>query len=764
MLAVVSGILIVLMFITARTRAAVVTADFSKPRGYPLSKNKINLYNTTIPGTPQFERDNHLLYALRSESMRIEMNWGVNQTLSGSIGERDGKLCADWSLVDHWQMLCNSAGIQTHWGYAYCPYPFRLHPAGVPPVEGWKEVCRMTARHLAASMHPPIYHEIWNEPDNSPIFFQGKLDDYLRLYQAGSLAVKSEGIGKVGGPAVAFPWWYEKFLKFVSENKLPLDFFSCHVYGKDGWDWPELAAKELAKYPQYAHSEILLDEYNTETDFPANGPLCRAEGAAALLDALLKLLERPYITATNWAQFQDPAPQSSLGMVSWDGHARATYNAVRLYGLMPVTRYPVQVEGGSLSCAASSDANKTAILMVNRDAQSVTAQIRFTQPLFAKGRLSVYRIDKVHCSYGDGAGEALLPVEQREAVRLDGEVWQGDIPSQAVLCVIIEADPGVEQYPRQRPARLLRVNRHYANRLSRDYADYDSRNWCVQLGCLDNCACNQQLSLTADALPELMRFRCELTEGSQPLMSKEGSVLRVDYHTAKGCTYGVMYGLDTIPLNGVYAFGTQRAPDIYQRVSSLAQFDVNFKKHAPKNWDGRVDIGFSLQTTSTGTTARWSMEPLARRVRAVNCGADAAIAGFEADHFAVGGINRRFGQNVQTGSLSEKLPAELFLTARCLGTVWYAFKGYTAGRTYRIRLYFVEVECDRAGERQFDVYLNDRLVLSRYDICADAGGKQIAVCQDLFTMANAAGYINLRLVPYLAEPRLSAVSIYETAL
>jgi xylan 1,4-beta-xylosidase len=81
------------------------------------------------------------------------------------------------------------------------------------------------------------YYEVWNEPDLS-IFFSGSLKDYLTLYQTTEEAIKAECAEcRVGGPASAMPFEFEKELvKYCAANHVPLDFVSTHAYGvKEGY-------------------------------------------------------------------------------------------------------------------------------------------------------------------------------------------------------------------------------------------------------------------------------------------------------------------------------------------------------------------------------------------------------------------------------------------------------------------------------------------------------------------------------------------------
>ncbi len=78
------------------------------------------------------------------------------------------------------------------------------------------------------------YFEVWNEPNLD--FWAGdpKEQTYYQLYDIAAKALK--GVSprlRVGGPATAQAAWVDRFIQHVTENKIPADFVSTHVYGND---------------------------------------------------------------------------------------------------------------------------------------------------------------------------------------------------------------------------------------------------------------------------------------------------------------------------------------------------------------------------------------------------------------------------------------------------------------------------------------------------------------------------------------------------
>jgi len=81
------------------------------------------------------------------------------------------------------------------------------------------------------------YFEVWNEPDLHDGFWTGTKDDYFKLYETTTRAIKSVSPDyRVGGPATAIGQWDKSFINFCYSNSVPVDFISTHSYGvKQGY-------------------------------------------------------------------------------------------------------------------------------------------------------------------------------------------------------------------------------------------------------------------------------------------------------------------------------------------------------------------------------------------------------------------------------------------------------------------------------------------------------------------------------------------------
>lgn len=117
---------------------------------------------------------------------------------------------------------------------------FWYHPIISPPKDWskWGDLISRFAQHLVdrygIDEASQWYFEVWNEPNLD--FWAGdpKEETYYRLYDTAAKAIKAVNPRlRVGGPATAQAAWVDRFIQHVTDNKIPADFVSTHVYGND---------------------------------------------------------------------------------------------------------------------------------------------------------------------------------------------------------------------------------------------------------------------------------------------------------------------------------------------------------------------------------------------------------------------------------------------------------------------------------------------------------------------------------------------------
>jgi xylan 1,4-beta-xylosidase len=102
----------------------------------------------------------------------------------------------------------------------------------------WDALITAWAQHLVARYGidevSQWYFEVWNEPNID--FWTGRpaQQTYFELYDHTARALKAVSPRiRVGGPATAQAAWVGDMIAHATENQVPLDFVSTHVYGND---------------------------------------------------------------------------------------------------------------------------------------------------------------------------------------------------------------------------------------------------------------------------------------------------------------------------------------------------------------------------------------------------------------------------------------------------------------------------------------------------------------------------------------------------
>src|SRR5579864_9109284 len=269
------------------------------------------------------------------------------------------------------------------------PHAFWYKPLPNPPksYEKWGELVFNITRHLADRYGigelSTWYFEIWNEPNID--FWTGKpaQSTYFQLYDAAARAIKRVSPRlRVGGPATAQAAWIDRFIAHCTEQHVPFDFVSTHVYGNDKAEdvfgthenipRADMVARAVRKvYEQVRASArpetpIIWSEYNASymneanvTDSPFMGPWLANN--IRLCDGLQTMM-------SYWA-FSDVFEEQGVvktpfyggyGLIAERGVPKAAYNAFALLHLLGSERLSLQAPwalatkraDGSLAIAA----------------------------------------------------------------------------------------------------------------------------------------------------------------------------------------------------------------------------------------------------------------------------------------------------------------------------------------------------------------------------------------------------------------------------
>lgn len=608
-----------------------IIIDFTRWSDYPLIKSKLAVFNSGIVPVSTYERDASLFGVIRPESLRIDLGWGADWTgwTRQPIRGTATAPLYDLAEMDRIVEIINGQGVLPYWSYCYNPIPLQDPPGawrGVPSdMEAWGRMLGDIAAHYRAlgAANPVGYHEVYNEPDNAD-FTVGTIQDYFAMYQHGVEGIRrSDPDAIVGGPALAFTKeWIGPFVDFVVENRLPLDFFSTHVYGTNDLfqglaSMLDATRDSLDRYPQLATAETHLNEFNSyPIDYPLDGTQQKHRLAAAFLRDMAFLLERPEVTLVHWAQFLDSGQDNYSGMVSIDGHRKAVFNAAEIYARLPTDRVALTIDGDSgrdLGGLAAAEAHRAGVAIWNLSPQSQDVALALDGLPFVPAALREYRIDEDHASWGDDApSEALVAVTTQPVDASDSVTWTSVVAPGGVLYLELDDGTGQSEAAPVALGRWRRTLHFYPDRQSAAYADFDKTTWTFRLGMAGASTANAQIGVTADSLPDVLRVSTAVDGLLQRQTPESLLGLRLDYRV--GGTYrasvllhgpyraqGDLYNDDG---TGVVAWGTQRSPDRGVSVSDIADMVVPLRELAPEDWDGTVQITAIMTDTGPATRAR----------------------------------------------------------------------------------------------------------------------------------------------------------------
>jgi len=264
-----------------------------------------------------------------------------------------------------------------------------------PPrdMDHFARVCVNIIRHYndgwADGFHHGItYWEIWNEPDMKlPLMWLGSQEDYFRLYETVARAIKPHDPKlKVGGPALTSMEsdWAKPFVAWCRDRKLPLDFFSFHVYSAK----PQVLvdscrqARKMLDEHGFADTEIHLNEWRYHptwdglrpddpekyVDVPgwfARG--CSGKGAAFAAAVLMRLQDEP-VDMTNFYT----ADTSAWSMFGQFGIRTPVYYAFKAFN--ELAQHPRRIAcdvaaagaaSPTMACAGLNDEGTSAAVLVS---------------------------------------------------------------------------------------------------------------------------------------------------------------------------------------------------------------------------------------------------------------------------------------------------------------------------------------------------------------------------------------------------------------
>jgi len=157
-----------------------------------------------------------------------------------------------------------------------------------------------------------------------------------------------------------------------------------------------------------------------------------------------------------------------------------------------------------------------------------------------------------------------------------------------------------------------------------------------------------------------------------------------------------------------------------------------------------------LEITTASTTGGSSV------VR-INAGGSAASP-FLADQGFSGGSTLNHVNAINLSGVLQPAPVAVYQTAR-IGNFTGTFAGFAAGSSHKVRLHFAETFFSTAGSRVFNVSINGKQVLTKYDVFKSAGAKNKAVVAEFTQAASSTGQYVVTFASVVNNSLLSGISI-----
>ncbi len=148
----------------------------------------------------------------------------------------------------------------------------------------------------------------------------------------------------------------------------------------------------------------------------------------------------------------------------------------------------------------------------------------------------------------------------------------------------------------------------------------------------------------------------------------------------------------------------------------------------------------------------------------INAGGDSEGSFFADTNFSGGNVTSTTA-TIDTSLIPAPVPPQaVYQTAR-EGVSKYTITGLVPDATYKVTLHFAETQWSGPGERRFNVSINNKPVLTNFDIFASAGAKNKAI-EESFTVAAdplSGGIVVGLTAGSTGQPTISGIVVTQTA-
>lgn len=331
----------------------------------------------------------------------------------------------------------------------------------------WGELIRNLVQHFTDRYGidevKTWYFEVWNEPNLTPGFWTGTMEEYFKLYKYAAMAVKSVNEDyRVGGPATAGAAWEPEMIAFCETENVPLDFISTHAYGVNQGFLDEFgnSGTRLAENPMSISQDVIqsrkeisssarsdLELHYTEwsSSYTPADPLHDSYHEAAYILQKLKQVDGYVNSMSYWVFtdiFEEPGPRftpfhGGFGLLNYQGIKKPAYYTYAYLNKLGETEL---VNTDSASIASKSSNGNVQVLLWDYTytlPDSVNNQDYYILdlPSTSKGKLKVsvdnmpegkyllevykigYRVNDAYTTYLDLNKPKQLSKEQVETIK-----------------------------------------------------------------------------------------------------------------------------------------------------------------------------------------------------------------------------------------------------------------------------------------------------------------------------------------------------------
>ncbi len=328
---------------------------------------------------------------------------------------------------------------------------YHIHPPA--DFDKWARICEGIVRHYNEGwangfQYNIRYWEIWNEPENPPMW-TGTKEQYFELYRVAANHLKSCFPNlKVGGYAgcgfyavtrenvpdfhKSFITWFDDFLAFVSAKATasPLDFYSWHLYTDDVTEIIRHADYVRARLDKFGftRTESIFDEWNRMNGSKHVFDEMRAMPGAVFVSAAFSLMQNSSIDK---AMYYDALPTRSYGGLYYFPSCTVTktYYSFKMFNALYQLKHAVQSNSSveHITVTAARNDAKAAVFITNRGDTECSLPLALSGLPEGFAAATFFLLDETH----DMAQVRTEPVTPGEAT------LQLTLPAKSVLLVEI---------------------------------------------------------------------------------------------------------------------------------------------------------------------------------------------------------------------------------------------------------------------------------------------------------------------------------------